>query len=234
MNPVIYFPFLRAGDVTYTAYARRIEALDSAVHLCITTRCDSARDPHGEREVLSLTLGRDELLHLSDVVLGGMQLLDGNNGETPDWMRPESHPGLHCKEGDVVIVVQVEPGHEANYLPPLAASETEVARITLESTTADVKAVYAQPTDDGWIRYKVVDEYGDEESLASSTALRPEPMSLGEFADFFLNACGLVATLEDNFGDDPKQALAFFAAESDFYPGLDRVCRVKIRDASRL
>lgn len=120
-----------------------------------------------------------------------------------------------------------------NYLPPLAASETEVARITLESTTADVKAVYAQPTDDGWIRYKVVDEYGDEESLASSTALRPEPMALGEFADFFLDACGLVATLEDNFGDDLEQALTFFAGESDFYPGLDRLCRVKICDVLR-
>ncbi len=41
-----------------------------------------------------------------------------------------------------------------NYLPPLEAGETEVARITLESTTADVKAVYARSTDDGWIRYR--------------------------------------------------------------------------------
>lgn len=79
----------------------------------------------------------------------------------------------------------------------------------------------------------VVDEYGGDGLPESSMALRPQPMTLGAFVDLFLSACGLMATLEDNFGDDLEQALTFFAGESDFYPGLDRLCRVKICDVLR-
>lgn len=112
-----------------------------------------------------------------------------------------------------------------NYLPPLEPGEVEVARITLESTTADVTAVYACQTKEGGFQYRVVDEYGGEGLLEPHAAKSSKPMSMGEFAGFLLHACGLVETLQDNFGDDVEEALAFFSVESDFYPELDRVCR---------
>lgn len=118
-----------------------------------------------------------------------------------------------------------------NYLPALEAGEVEVARITLRSTTADVTAVHARPAEDGWIEYRVVDEYGGEGLPQPSTTRRPGPMTLGEFAEFFLHASGLVSTLRDNHGDDLEQALGFFTVESDFYPGLERLFTTKVGSA---
>jgi hypothetical protein len=46
------------------------------------------------------------------------------------------------------------------YLPPFLSDETEVARISLESTTADQISVRAQRLRDG-IAYRIVDEYED-------------------------------------------------------------------------
>lgn len=115
-----------------------------------------------------------------------------------------------------------------NYLPALEAGEVEVARITLKSTTADAMAIYARPTADGWIEYRMVDEYGDEGLPEPNTARRLEPMTLGELAEFLLHASGLVSTLRDNHGDDLEVALAFFTVESDFYPGLGQVFATKV------
>lgn len=120
-----------------------------------------------------------------------------------------------------------------NYLPALETGEVEVARITLESTTADVTAVYARSTEDGWIEYRVVDEYGGDDLPEPSTARRPEPMTLGGFAEFFLSASSLVSTLEGNYDDDLEQALGFFTVESDFYPGLERAFMNKVSKAFR-
>ena len=120
-----------------------------------------------------------------------------------------------------------------NYLPLLEIDEVEVARITLRSTTADVIAVYARPVGNGWIEYRVVDEYGGEGLPEPNTARVREPMTLGEFSEFFLHASGLVSTLRDNFGDDVEEASAFFGIESDFYPALEQVFATAAGNALR-
>jgi hypothetical protein len=57
-----------------------------------------------------------------------------------------------------------------------------------------------------------------------------EPMSLVEFADFFLGAWPLIEVLKSNFEDDVDAAFGFFSADSDFYPELDRLCGQRVRE----
>ena len=115
-----------------------------------------------------------------------------------------------------------------NYLPDTEAGEVEIARISIQSTTFDVTSVYARP-ENGVIHYRVVDEYGGDTLQSPAEATSTEPMTLGEFADFFLGAWPLVEVLESNFEDDVDGALGFFSADSDFYPELDRLCRQRVR-----
>lgn len=82
-------------------------------------------------------------------------------------------------------------------------------------------------------RIPLVDEYGGDDLPEPSTARRPEPMTLGGFAEFFLSASSLVSTLEGNYDDDLEQALGFFTVESDFYPGLERAFMNKVSKAFR-
>lgn len=48
------------------------------------------------------------------------------------------------------------------YLPDLEASEVEIARISLQSTTFDVISIRARRTSKGTILYRAVDEYEGE------------------------------------------------------------------------
>ncbi|MBX3589933.1 MAG: hypothetical protein KF755_03400 [Burkholderiaceae bacterium] len=116
-----------------------------------------------------------------------------------------------------------------NYLPDTEDGEVEIGRISIKSTTYDVTCVYARP-DGGAIHYRVVDEYGGETLQGATEARTAKPMTLGEFADFFITAWPLIAVLEMNFEDDVEGALGFFSADSDFYPDLDRLCRQRVRD----
>lgn len=114
-----------------------------------------------------------------------------------------------------------------NYLPDTEGGEVEIARIGIRSTTFDVTCVYARPVD-GAIHYRVVDEY-DGETLQGTTEARTRaPMTLGEFADFFLGAWPLLDVLEMNFEGDLEGRLDFFSAESEFYPDFDRLCRQRV------
>lgn len=114
-----------------------------------------------------------------------------------------------------------------NYLPDTEHGEVEIARIRIRSTTFDVTCVHARPVDGG-IHYRVVDEY-DGETLQGTTEARTDaPMTLGEFADFFLGAWPLLDVLERNFEDDLEGRLDFFDAESEFYPDFDRLCRQRV------
>ena len=115
-----------------------------------------------------------------------------------------------------------------NYLPDTEDGEVEIARISIQSTTFDVTSVYAKPKD-GAIHYRVVDEYGGDTLQGPSETTTTAPMSLGEFADFFLAAWPLIEVLEMNYEDDLEGALGFFSADSDFYPELDRLCRQRVR-----
>jgi hypothetical protein len=114
-----------------------------------------------------------------------------------------------------------------NYLPDTEDGEVEIGRISIKSTTYDVTCVYARP-DGGAIHYRVVDEYGGETLQGTTEARTDKPMTLGEFADFFLEAWPLVDVLEMNFENDSSMSLDFFYAESAFYPDFDRLCRLRM------
>lgn len=115
-----------------------------------------------------------------------------------------------------------------NYLPDTEADEVEVARISIQSTTFDVTSIYAR-AEAGVIHYRVVDEYGGDTLQGPSEATTREPMTLGEFADFFLTAWPLIEVLEMNFEDDLDGALEFFSADSNFYPDLERLLTQRVR-----
>lgn len=114
-----------------------------------------------------------------------------------------------------------------NYLPDTEDGEVEIARISIKSTTCDVTCVYARP-DGGTIHYRVVDEYGGETLEGTTVARTEKPMTLGEFAGFFLGAWPLMDVLEMNFQGDLDASLDFFTAESGFYPDFDRLCRQRV------
>jgi hypothetical protein len=116
-----------------------------------------------------------------------------------------------------------------NYLPDTEDRELEVARISIRSTTFDVTSVYAKPEEEV-IHYRIVDEYGGDTLQGPSEATTTAPMTLGEFAEFFLTAWPLIEVLEANYEDDVEGALGFFSAESDFYPELERLCRKRVRE----
>ena len=116
-----------------------------------------------------------------------------------------------------------------NYLPDTEAGEVEIARISIKSTTYDVTCVYARLVE-GLIYYRVVDEYGGDTLQVPAEIQATQPMTLGEFADFFLEAWPLIDVLEMNFENDLEGALDFFSATSEFYPGLDRLCRARVRE----
>lgn len=114
-----------------------------------------------------------------------------------------------------------------NYLADTEDGEVELARIRIASTTYDVTSVYAK-ADDGVIRYRVVDEYDGDTLTGTTEMASKEPLTLGEFADFFLNTWSLINVLQANFEDDLDGSLEFFSAESDFYPDFDRLCRQRV------
>ena len=114
-----------------------------------------------------------------------------------------------------------------NYLPDTEDGEVEIARISIKSTTYDVTCVYARP-DGGAIHYRVVDEYGGETLQGTAEARTDKPMTLGEFAGFFLGAWPLIDVLEMNFENDRAASLDFFSAESEFYPDFDSLCRQRV------
>ena len=114
-----------------------------------------------------------------------------------------------------------------NYLPDTEDGEVEIARIRIASTTFDVTSVYAT-RQDGVIRYRVVDEYGGDTLRGPAEMESSQPLTLGELADFFLEAWPLTDVLEMNFEGDLDAGLGFFVAESDFYPDLDTLCRERV------
>jgi hypothetical protein len=117
-----------------------------------------------------------------------------------------------------------------NYLPDTADGEVEIARIEIASTTCDVTSIFAKP-ERGLIRYRVVDEYDGDTLSGPSEMTSEKPLTLGEMADFFLDAWSLLDVLQMNFGGDLDSALGFFVAKSPFYPEFDRLCRQRVIDA---
>jgi len=67
------------------------------------------------------------------------------------------------------------------YLPEFGSGETEIARLELESTTADVISIRAR-RECGLIRFRIVDEYNTEFLQERETG--PAPLSLEELIRF--------------------------------------------------
>jgi hypothetical protein len=117
-----------------------------------------------------------------------------------------------------------------NYLPDMEEGEVEIARIEIASTTFDVTSLFAK-RENGQIHYRVVDEY-DGDTLTGPSEMRSDiPLTLGEMADFFLDAWSLIDVVEMNFGGDVASALGFFKAKSELYADFDRLCRQRVIEA---
>lgn len=117
------------------------------------------------------------------------------------------------------------------YLPDLRKNEVEIARISLMSVTGDVTSIRAT-RGKSRIRYRVVDEYGDErrdglrgriQDLANRTSTRP--LTLGELEQF-IEAAGAgmdYIRLNLSSGTDPESLLGFLTATSPYYPDLTKL-----------
>lgn len=116
------------------------------------------------------------------------------------------------------------------YLPDQEEGEVEIARIEIDSTTADVTSVYASLTGSG-IHYRVVDEYGGGTLSGPSEMDSSVPLTLGELEGFFTEAWPFMEVLEMNFEDDTEGMLGFFRAYSQFYPQLDALLRQRVVEA---
>ena len=81
------------------------------------------------------------------------------------------------------------------------------------------------------ILYRVVDEYEGDTLTGPSEMTSDKALTVGEMADFFLEAWSLIDVLEMNFEGDVKSALGFFTAKSEFYPDFDRLCRQRVAAA---
>lgn len=149
----------------------------------------------------------------------------------PDLPNEMLEPSL--TEEDRVAWGRIHPSlMGGEYLPELETDEVEIARLELQSTTADVISVRARQDASG-IRYRIVDEYNDLE-YAFSPERSAAPLTLGELVGLLDHACvpgqnetmeayGLVQGFwEWNFrcGDSPDQAVNFVSVSSPFYPGL--------------
>jgi hypothetical protein len=119
-----------------------------------------------------------------------------------------------------------------NYLPDIEDDEVEIARVTTKSTTSDVTSVYARRDGDR-IHYRVVDEYGGETLEGPAELTTAEPMTLREFADFFLTAWISLPALKAYFENDLDEALDFFSINSEFYKELEIYCQQQVVEIFR-
>ena len=113
------------------------------------------------------------------------------------------------------------------YLPPFLPNETEIARISLESTTADQISVRAQRVGD-WIVYRIVDEYADStpEYVCRPTRSK-DPLAFrqlvilidGALPDGGAALSHLYANASADCGD-PWRLRSFVSVSSEFYPQL--------------
>ena len=101
------------------------------------------------------------------------------------------------------------------YLPDLAGTELEIARIEIRSTTYDVASVLARAGKHR-IRYRAVDEYEGETLADVRTRTSMKPLTLGELTLFFMGAWDLMEVLQANFDDDLAGMLRFFRGSSPF------------------
>ena len=115
------------------------------------------------------------------------------------------------------------------YLPPLRKGEVEIARISLESTTADQISVRAR-RGRGRIRYRVVDEYMEDSTYVCHPASWESPLRLRDLIGLMESASDggsiVFSILAMNSRDSRSDELAtFITVSSDFYADLGRYYR---------
>ena len=111
------------------------------------------------------------------------------------------------------------------YLPDYLPEEVEIARIAMESTTADIISIRAFMAADHLIHYRVVDEY--ETEFSQSITESSTPLSTAEIIHLIDTADGhdepglVLPFLAMNAQyDNPENLRDFISVRSDFYPGL--------------
>ena len=116
------------------------------------------------------------------------------------------------------------------YLPDFNSNETEIARVTLRSTTQDVISIRAKG-EDGELHYSVADEYDDHEfSLWTDSSLKP--FTLKELIEFLDNSSqglgypgGLSLSYNNSNADsglDRESLEDFTTISSEIYPQLEK------------
>ena len=110
------------------------------------------------------------------------------------------------------------------YLPRMLEGEVEIGLIRIQAKPADAACVYARE-EGGVISYRVVDEYGGDTLQGKSETQTVKPLTLGEFANFFLGVWPLVDVLDTRAREDEPISLGLFRAESRFYPDFEALCR---------
>ena len=115
------------------------------------------------------------------------------------------------------------------YLPPLRKGEVEIARISLESTTADQISVRARRVRER-IRYRVVDEYMEDSTYVCHPASSDSPLCLRDLIGLMESASDggsiIFPILAMNSRDSRSDDLStFITVSSDFYADLGRYYR---------
>jgi len=115
------------------------------------------------------------------------------------------------------------------YLPDLRRNEVEIARISLRSVTADVISVRATK---GRYRiyYRIVDEYGGDNTGEHKTRSSIRPLTLGQLEEFIERASAGMGFIYYNYegGSDLEELKHFITATSPFYSELEALYQARI------
>lgn len=107
------------------------------------------------------------------------------------------------------------------YLARPKQKEVVLARMTINSTTADTYTIYVRRSG-GRLRYRAVDEYEGDSLYGRTTRTSVQPLTLGVLVDFAMRVWGVREVLEMNFADEgyPDEDCHDFLEDfsSDFYP----------------
>jgi hypothetical protein len=137
--------------------------------------------------------------------------------------------------GEAMLEVwgSLHPSHMGGeYLPPLRKGEVEIARVSLQSVTADQISIRARHTGRR-IGFRVVDEYPETSTYVCHPASSVSPLSLGELIALMESASEggsiVFPILVMNSRYSTRAELAtFVTVTSDFYPELGGYYRTLI------
>jgi len=124
------------------------------------------------------------------------------------------------------------------YLPDYNPGETEIARVTLKSTTQDVISIRAKK-EDGLLHYSLADEYDEHESYLWPNSSK-KPFTLKELIEFLDNSTqeigyqGGLSLSYNNYnaegGLDRESLEEFTTISSEIYPQLEEHYQHVFRD----